>query len=243
MLSRAHVRIHWFAFSSRHLDHLAVDSELVGCAGWNSGFLVSITWFNPFYCKKKKQFGERYDIFHLKPVFLELFKPRGNGFSPSRNTPPKKSFSIFSKSLSLLKISLDWKVLISLQTSSKTFKRHAGRCKEHGRGVQDTSNEGPEVSPRKTWAIMATDDKFLAWIHGRQHFKEKDSSLCGVKMNFLCLWSVLKVLERDRLDNWLLSKYFLVLGRCSHVFSQWRKIRFVLSEQFLFYGSSLVTFS
>ena len=139
MLSRAHVRIHWFAFSSRHLDHLAVDSELVGCAGWNSGFLVSITWFNPFYCKKKKQFGERYDIFHLKPVFLELFKPRGNGFSPSRNTPPKKSFSIFSKSLSLLKISLDWKVLISLQTSSKTFKRHTGSCKDHGRGVQDTT--------------------------------------------------------------------------------------------------------
>ena len=44
LLSRALASTHWFAFSSRHLRHSVVDSELDGCAVWNFGFLVSITW-------------------------------------------------------------------------------------------------------------------------------------------------------------------------------------------------------
>ena len=31
--------------------------RLDACAGWNSGFLVSITWFNACNCTKKTQFG------------------------------------------------------------------------------------------------------------------------------------------------------------------------------------------
>ena len=41
-LFRAHTP---FAFCSRHLVHLTVDSELVRFAGWNSGSMVSITSF------------------------------------------------------------------------------------------------------------------------------------------------------------------------------------------------------
>ena len=54
--------------SSPH--HLVVDSELDACAGWNSGFLVSITWFNACNCKKKTQFGDRYVVLYLNSSFL-----------------------------------------------------------------------------------------------------------------------------------------------------------------------------
>ena len=48
---------------------LVVDSELDACAGWNSGFLVSITWFNACNCKKKTQFGDRYVVLYLNSSF------------------------------------------------------------------------------------------------------------------------------------------------------------------------------
>ena len=86
---RAHAPTPWFAFSSRHPNHLVVDSELDGRSRWNSGFLVSTTWLNVCNIKEKKQFGDSCVVLHLKPSSLNHCKPvlkTVSGFVPKGNT-------------------------------------------------------------------------------------------------------------------------------------------------------------
>ena len=82
---RAHAPTPWFAFSSRHPNHLVVDSELDGRAEWNSGFLVSITCFNVCKFKEKNPFGDNVRFFpETNWVSFKHFKPRKSYLS--RNT-------------------------------------------------------------------------------------------------------------------------------------------------------------
>ena len=128
-LSRARAQTLWFAFYSRHLHHLVVDSELDGCVGWNSSFLVSITWLNACNCKKNNQFGKRYAALYLKPSFLIALilklpcKTKGYlVFVQSKNTPLTRSFSVSSEQFFLLKTSLAWDVSFFQQNPRKTLK-------------------------------------------------------------------------------------------------------------------------
>ena len=72
-LFRARAQTLWFAFYSRHLHHLVVVSELDGCVGSNSSFLVSITWFNACNCKKRTNLAKDMLLFTWKQVSLMLW--------------------------------------------------------------------------------------------------------------------------------------------------------------------------